>query len=742
MRRTEEMKKSFEVERNAEGVAIVTFDIPGEPVNTLSEETGNEFAALLEELSNDGAVKAVVLISGKKDNFIAGAKIEMIQQVTSAQQAEALARNAQQGFDRLERARFPVVAAIDGSCLGGGLEWALACTYRIATDNRKTVLGLPETMLGLIPGAGGTQRLPRLIGYQAALDMILAGKQVRPNKALRLGLVDEVVPAPLLRQVAEKRAAELAAGKRPERPGVGLKRLKTTKKKPQTLFQSLLGSKLWTEAALEENPLGRNFLFKKAAEMVTKKTGGHYPAPLKALEAIRIGAEQGFEKGLQAEARLFGELAVSDVSKELVNIFFAQNALKKDPGVDQKDVKPREVRKIGILGAGLMGSGIAYVSTQAGYQARLKDRDWESVGRGLGAVRGIYDERVKRKSIKRLDRDAKMALLTGTVDYSGFRNVDMVIEAVFEDLALKHQVLADVEAACGDNVIFASNTSSIPISRIAEASKRPENVLGMHYFSPVNKMPLLEIIVTPKTSPEATATAVEVGKKQGKTVIVVNDGVGFYTSRILAPYMNETAHVLLEGADALDLDKALTQFGFPVGPITLLDEVGIDVAVKVSHIMEEAFGERMKPAAGSLDELVKQGRLGRKSKKGFYKYDPQTGKKLKEIDEAVYELMPGGRTRKAIDRQEAAERITLQMVNEAVRCLEEGILRSPRDGDIGAVFGLGFPPFRGGPFRYIDHEGPSAILRKLEGYMTRFGVRFQPAPMLVEMAKNGKKFYA
>ncbi len=741
MRRTEEMNRNFKVERNADGVAIVTFDIPDEPVNTLSEESGREFDALLNELSNDGSVKAVVLISGKKDNFIAGAKIEMIQQVTSAQQAEALARNAQDGFNRRERARFPVVAAIHGSCLGGGLEWALACSYRIATDDPKTALGLPETMLGLIPGAGGTQRLPRLIGYQAALDLILAGKQVKSNKALRLGLVAEVGPAPLRRQVAEKRAAELAGGKRPERPGVGLKRLKG-KKKPKTLFQSLLGSKLWTEAALEENPLGRNFLFKKAGEMVTKKTGGHYPAPLKALEAMKIGAEQGFEKGLQAEARLFGELAVSDVSKQLVNIFFAQNALKKDSGVDQKNVKPREVKKIGILGAGLMGSGIAYVSTQAGYHARIKDRDWASVGRGLGSVRGIYDERVKRKSLKGIERDAKMAMLTGATDYSGFKNVDMVIEAVFEDINLKHQVLKDVEAACGDGVIFASNTSSLPISKIAEASKRPENVLGMHYFSPVNKMPLLEIIVTPKTSPEATATAVAVGKKQGKTVIVVNDGVGFYTSRILAPYMNETAYVLAEGADALELDKALTQFGFPVGPVTLLDEVGIDVGVKVAHIMQDAFGERMKPPPGSLDEVVKQGRLGRKSKKGFYKYDPETGKKLKEIDEEVYDLLPGGRNRKSIDRREVAERIALQMVNEAVRCLEEGILRSPRDGDVGAIFGLGFPPFRGGPFRYIDHEGAGTVLRKLEAYMTRFGVRFQPAPMLVEMAKSGKKFYA
>jgi 3-hydroxyacyl-CoA dehydrogenase/enoyl-CoA hydratase/3-hydroxybutyryl-CoA epimerase len=739
MRRSDSMQKSFSVEKTPTGVALITFDIPGEPVNTLSEEVRAEFEALLEGLSADSTIKAAALLSGKPDTFIAGAKIEVLQSMKTAAEAERLSRSGQAAFDRLEHLRMPVVAAIHGACLGGGLELALACTYRLASDARKTSLGFPEVQLGVLPGGGGTQRAPRLLGVQAALDLILTGKQVKAQKALKLGLVDEVCPAALLRSVAEQRALELAGGKRPDRGGVGLARLKG--KKPATLLQSLLGPKVWTEAALEENPVGRAVLFRKAKEALLEKTGGHYPAPLKALEAVRAGVEEGLDAGYRAEARGFGELVVSDVSRQLVHLFFAQTALKKDTGVDAKDVQPRDVEKIGMLGAGLMGSGIAYVSMNAGIDVRLKDRDLPSVQRGMQATKGIIDERVKRKSLTRYEAENVLSRLSATADWSGFKTCDLFIEAVFEDLKVKHQVLAEVEALCKPEAIFASNTSSLPISRIAEASKRPENVVGMHYFSPVHKMPLLEVIATKKTSPQTVATAVAVGKKQGKTVIVVNDGVGFYTSRILTPYLNEAAHLLVDGADALEVDEALREFGFPVGPITLLDEVGLDVGAKVAHIMQEEFGERM-AAPRALEQLVHDGRLGRKAKKGLYRYDPKTGKKLKEIDETLYERMPGGKTRKSADCRELAERVALQMVNEAVRCLGDGILRSARDGDVGAVFGLGFPPFRGGPFRYLDNEGAANVLHRLEGYLARFGARFTPAPLLVEYAKAGKKFYA
>jgi 3-hydroxyacyl-CoA dehydrogenase/enoyl-CoA hydratase/3-hydroxybutyryl-CoA epimerase len=737
MRRVNESGECFSIERDPQGVALVTFDIPGERVNTLSKETGRQLDDLLSELSADSSVKAMVLMSGKPDSFIAGANVEELRHTQSSQDGERLARQAQAGFDRLQSMRFPVVAAIHGACLGGGLEWTLACTYRLATDDPKTSLGLPEVTLGLIPAAGGTQRLPRLIGVQAALDLILTGKKIRAAKAHRLGLIDEVVPAPLLRQVALARAAELASGKKPQRPGVGLTRLKG--KKPRGILQGLFKGQVWSEAALEKTPFGRSLMWRQARERTLAKTGGHYPAPLTALEAVRAGIEGGLERGLETEAKAFGELVVSSVSRRLVDLFFAQTALKKEQWVEG-GVEPRSVEKIGVLGAGLMGSGIAYVSLNSGLHCRIKDRDLPSVQRGLLSIRGILDDRVRRRSLGPLEANAIMAKVTGTIDLSGLRSADLVIEAVFEDLSIKQQVLREVEAACEPETLFASNTSSIPIGRIAQASQRPQNVIGMHYFSPVEKMPLLEVVTTPKTSPQTLATAVAVGKRQGKTVIVVNDGPGFYTTRIVAPYMNEAIYLLAEGISALEIDQALAEFGFPVGPITLLDEIGIDVAAKVAHILQEELGDRLQgPAA--FEAMVRDGRLGRKVRKGFYRYDPDTGKKLKEIDETVYELFPG-RAPRGLERAAIANRVILQMVNEAVRCLGEGILRSPRDGDVGAVFGLGFPPFRGGPFRWVDEEGLDAIRGRLETLAERHGSRFAPAPLLVDLAKASKRFYS
>jgi 3-hydroxyacyl-CoA dehydrogenase/enoyl-CoA hydratase/3-hydroxybutyryl-CoA epimerase len=393
------------------------------------------------------------------------------------------------------------------------------------------------------------------------------------------------------------------------------------------------------------------------------------------------------------------------------------------------------VERVGVLGGGLMGSGISYVTVNAGLPVRVREKDDAAAARALGSVRAVLDERVTRRSIDRLERAEKMRLLTATTDWSGFAAVDLLVEAVFEDLALKQEMVRAFEAVNAHG-IFASNTSSIPIGRIAEASRRPEDVLGMHYFSPVHKMPLLEIVVTDRTSKETTATAVAVGKKQGKTVIVVRDGPGFYTSRILGPYMNESARLLLDGAAVDAVDRAIVAFGFPVGPFTLADEVGIDVGAKVGHILHAAFGERMAPPP-ALDDFVAAGRLGRKNGKGFYTY----GGKATRVDETVYDLLPGGRARKPFRDEEIRDRLVLPLVNEAIRCLGEGILRSARDGDVGAVFGLGFPPFRGGPFRFADTLGAKALLEKLERLRGRHGERFEPAPLLVELAKSGGSFH-
>jgi 3-hydroxyacyl-CoA dehydrogenase/enoyl-CoA hydratase/3-hydroxybutyryl-CoA epimerase len=700
-----------------DGVATLLLDVPGESLNVLGEDVAEEFAAHLALLARDPAIAGVVLASGKKDSFIAGAKIDLFQQARTAADAEKLARGLQMHFDKVAAWPKPIVAAIHGVCLGGGLEWSLACTWRIATNDPRTRIGLPEVQLGVIPGGGGCQRLPRLVDLPAALEIICTGKPVRASKALRIGLVDELVPPAILLEVARQRVRALAQGKLRREP----------KKAPP-------GARL-AKAALE-TAAGRAFAFWQARRDVRAKSGGHYPAPLRAIDAVEYGLAKGMEKGLANEARIFGELAVGDTAQRLMEIFFAQTALKKDPGVDDRAVKARPVSRVGILGGGLMGSGIAIVTTQqAGLPVRIREVDDAGAARGLAAVRASYDDGVKKRAIDKLERDQKMTLVTATTSWSGFEGVEVVIEAVFEDLKVKQDMVRAFEAV-NPRGIFASNTSSIPIARIAEASAHPETVLGMHYFSPVPKMPLLEVIVTPKTAPEATATAVALGKKQGKTVIVVRDGPGFYTSRILTPYMNEAARLLLEGARIDAIDRALVAFGFPVGPLQLIDEIGIDVGEKVGKILHAAFGARMEPAA-SLHAVLVAGRTGRKGKKGFYTYDGRT----KRVDETVYDLLPGGRARKALPAAEIQERVVSQMVNEAILCLGEGILRSARDGDVGAVFGLGFPPFRGGPFRYADAIGAAALVDRLRRLDEKHGPRFAAAPLLVELASAGRSFH-
>lgn len=704
---------SFEIDHH--GIGVVRMDKPGEKLNTLSISLIHEVEELLDRIQREPGLKAVVLISGKPDNFIAGADIRDFLQFTTAEEATAMSRRGQEFVNRLEAARVPIVAAINGSCLGGGLELALGCHYRIATNDPKTVLGLPEVQLGLLPGASGTQRLPRLIGIRAALDIILTGKNVYPEKARRLGLIDEVVSKESLLVAAKQRARQLASGWRPRRRR---------------------GSHPLPTLLLEKNPIGRAILFRQARQMILKQTKGNYPAPLKALEAIRRGLATSFHRGLEIEAQLFGELAVSPVARQLINLFFAINAAKKDTGVSHPHVRPREIKKLGVLGAGFMGSGIAMVAADKGIPVRLKDKDMESLGRGLKACYEYFHDKQKKQILDARQAEQRFNLISGTTDYTGFRTTDLVIEAVFEDLAIKHQVLREWEMVAREDGIFASNTSSLPITEIARAATRPENVIGMHFFSPVPKMPLLEIIVTEQTDDSVTATCVEFGKRIGKTAIVVRDGVGFYTSRILGPYMNEAAHLLAEGAAVDEVDRAMVQWGFPVGPLMLLDEVGIDVAAHVAKIMHGAFGDRLQ-APDTMQRLIADGRYGRKNNKGFYTYDG----KQKRVDVSVYDLLPHGRQRKHFPVDEIQQRLSLAMINEAALCLQEGILRSPRDGDIGAIMGLGFPPFRGGPFRYIDSLGAKATVERLESLTARLGGRLAPAEILVEMAKAGRTFY-
>lgn len=712
--------KNFHFELDGDGVATVLIDRHDESMNTLGEELVLELSSVVDRLEEDD-VKAVVIGSAKKD-FLAGADIRMFSSISSQTEAVEALGVLRSSYDRIEslhRERGkPVVAAIDGACLGGGLELALTASIRLCSDNTRTQLGQPEVQLGLIPGAGGTQRLPELIGLAAGLEMIVSGKPIRPRKARKLGVVDEVVPREFLLTIAQTRALE-ALSSEPQQGGVSLR----------------VSPKNLQRIALEKNPAGRKVLFKKATDMMLKETGGHYPAPQHAIEAIQIGAEHGREAGMSAELRFFAELVMTPESAALQSIFFATQALKADSGVDT-DAAARPVDEVAVLGGGLMGGGIASVSAiNAGARVRIKEVDASGVGRGLAHVAKTVARRATRRRMTAFEVEKIMNRVTGSSTWDGFGNTDIVIEAVFEDLDLKRFMLASVEDVTQPGTIFASNTSSIPITTIAANAARPQDVIGMHYFSPVEKMPLLEVVTTEATSDRTTATAVAVGKAQGKTVIVVNDGTGFYTTRVLGPYSNEAGFLLEQGASVEDIDGAMTDWGFPVGPLLLADEVGIDVGAHISVIMANEFGNRME-GPNLMDRLVADDRSGRKNGRGFYLYDED---ERQGVDDSVYDAL-GLRARVEVNRAEIQERMSLAFINEAARCLEDGILRSARDGDIGAIFGLGYPPFRGGPFWTIDQIGADTVVQKLIVLAAKHGDRFEPAQIIRDHAASSEKF--
>ena len=503
---------TFSLAIRDDGVGVITMDVAGESMNVLKAAFAEEISDLLEQIRSNKSLKGLVIISGKPDSFIAGADITMLDACKSAAEATAIATMGQQMFNQLEQLSIPLIAAIHGPCLGGGLELAMACHGRVATSDNKTVLGLPEVQLGLLPGSGGTQRLPRLVGLQKGLDMMLTGKQLRADQAKKAGLVDAVVPVSILLEAAVKMAL---AGK-PDRS------------KPVKL--PLMGQ------LLEFTSIGRGILFSQALKQTLSKTQGHYPAPEKIIAAIRTGAEQGIEKGLVFEAAAFGELCMTPVSASLRNLFFATTQMKKESGAG--DAKPRKVKKVAVLGGGLMGGGIANVTAgKAGLPVRIKDINQTGIGNALKYSFSLLNKKFKRRFISKTELQKQMSLLTGTTDYSGFHDVDLVVEAVFEDLDLKQRMVADIEANCSENTVFASNTSSLPIAQIAAKAQRPENVIGLHYFSPVDKMPLVEVIAHEKTSPETIATTVAFARKQGKTPIVVKDGAGFYVNPIFAFYI-------------------------------------------------------------------------------------------------------------------------------------------------------------------------------------------------------------
>ena len=714
----------LDLEYHEDGIAVIHLNDRKDKVNKLSKDMLTELENCLQQIEDNPRPRGLVFISDKENNFLAGADLKEMAKVTQPGAAREMIHRVHAIFSRIEQMPFPVVAAIHGHCLGGGMELALACHYRIATEHPKTQLGLPEVKLGLIPAGGGCQRLTRLIGATKALPLLLEGKTLSASHAKSLGAIDlKVYPHSLL-EIARRTVSRLQE--------------KLPKENGYPTFPS-------TDWMLRYIRPFRRIFFRIVRSRVHGKTRGNYPAPELLLDCVETGISQGLSEGFKAEAEAFEQLVHSPQSKALRQLFFATNALKKNPLADQAT----PVRRLGVLGAGLMGSGISSVSAKNGLHVILKDVSWDHLGQGMKQIWKEFEGRVKRHKWRPVDRDQAHSRVYPSTNYEPFTQVDLVIEAVFEDLDIKHRVLREVEEYADPDCIFASNTSAIPISKIASASNRPEMVVGMHYFSPVPRMPLLEIVVKEDTPDWVKATAISVGQKQGKTVIAVNDGPGFYTSRILSPYIQEAVMLLHERAEIDQIDEEMQRFGFPVGPLKLLDEVGIEVAAHVSEDLREFFGVRGFPHDNRLQLLIREDFHGRKNGRGFYQYSSNWRKILgrlpgvrpsKPINKEIYRFF-GGANRVKFDEAEIKERLALIMMNEAAQCFQDGIIQSPRDGDVGAVLGLGFPPFLGGPFRHMDETGIQQIVSDLEKWADKKGARFKPAAILVEMAEKGDVFY-
>ena len=687
------------------GIATLCFDLENSAVNILSFDVLRALDAKLDELKSHEELKLLKFTSAKEGVFIAGADISDIQSLTEEENAYELVREGQGILSKISALPFPTLAIIDGACLGGGLELALCCDYRLATQNPKTKIGLPEVNLGVLPGFGGTQRLKRLTGLSKALELILGGKILNGKKAEKLGLVDACVPQGYLEFKEESFIENI------------LKHPKRKKKKVGSFLDQYLPQ----------------VVFHYARKNVMEKTKGKYPAAIAILDLFEKTLNKELHSGLEDEARAFSKLAVTSISKNLIGLFYSSEALKKETGVKRK-INPIVINMITVVGAGTMGSGIVFLFSKIDKLVRMKLRRYEQAGEAMKSIKKVYDGFIKRRRLTTNEVGNKLAHISYTTDFNGLTQSELALEAIVEKVEAKQELYKELEKVMDEKAIIATNTSSLSVSMLSEKMEFPERFIGMHFFNPVPRMPLVEIIPGKKTSNKTIATVVALAKEAGKTPIVVGDCAGFLVNRILIPYINEAVRLFEEGEDFERIDKLVLEFGMPMGPFTLADEVGLDVGYKVSKVLEEAYGERMK-MSGILDRVYHQLQLlGKKSGKGFYIH---TGSKS-EVNETVKALVF---SKQSFDEKEIMDRLMLIMVNEAAMCLEEGIVDSAQYLDMAMVMGTGFPPFRGGLLKYADSIGIENILISLESLSQHYGQRFSPAKLLLTMAKNGDTFY-
>ncbi len=723
--------ENFSVEIDSDGVALVTWDMPDRSMNVLTERSLEELGAIVEKIASDDEIKSAIFTSGKAA-FCAGADLSMMEKNTAS-----LAKAVREGGDvtaatadmfegiqaysrilrRLETCGKPIAAAINGVALGGGFELALACHGRIIADTRDTKLGLPEARVGLLPGGGGTQRLPRLIGASDALQFMLQGRNIDAGQAVKLGLAHKAVPADQIIAEARKWLAENPDA---QQPWDGEKF-----RVPGGLPYSRGGMMMWSAA---------NALYRR-------ETLDNYPAQRAIMSCVYEGLQVPIDVGLRIEARYFTWLLRQPEAKNMIRTLFLSMQDLNKGARRPEGVPPYKISKLGILGAGMMGAGIAYVSARAGMEVVLIDQDRESAERGKAYSDALLTKAVQRGKASEEDREKLLSLITPTDDYDALEGCDLIIEAVFENRELKADVTARAEAKLAETAVFASNTSTLPITSLAKASARPNNFIGIHFFSPVDKMMLVEIILGKETSDETLAKALDYVRAIRKTPIVVNDSRGFYTSRVVSTYIAEGHHMIADGIPAAMIENAGRMAGMPVGPLALNDEVSLDLAHKIAQATRADLGDAYveTPRDALLTEMVeKQGRLGRKNGKGFYDY-PEDGKKRLWPD--VDSLVQASVDPETVDVEELKARFLTYQALETARCFEEGVLTDVRDADVGAILGWGYAPFTGGPLSYIDTMGAKAFVGQCERFVAAYGERFAPNALLKDLADKGESFY-